>query len=249
MELGSDGRESVSTTDAISNKVKGKARSEKVILLEKSHRVSTSDATRLRVLTIIVSWVSVIVAFVLGTIAIVFAVLHSSQSLFAFGLDSLLDSISSIVILWRFHGKDVYSEIKELRACVMIGSLFVISAMFLLGKSIQALVVENHPDWQMVAIIIASINIVLCLLLGTFKVYLGYELESRALIIDSVITYTGVVMSTFSLVFSAVYNFNPEIWYLDDVLGIACAVFLFVNGIRVIVCSWRDLKRWATKET
>ncbi|WAR15325.1 hypothetical protein MAR_005430 [Mya arenaria] len=70
MELGSDGRESVSTTDAISNKVKGKARSEKVILLEKSHRVSTSDATRLRVLTIIVSWVSVIVAFVLGTIAI-----------------------------------------------------------------------------------------------------------------------------------------------------------------------------------
>jgi len=30
-------------------------------------------------------------------------------------LDSLLDSLSSSVILWRFHGNDIYSEAKEVK--------------------------------------------------------------------------------------------------------------------------------------
>ncbi|XP_060586458.1 transmembrane protein 163a-like [Ruditapes philippinarum] len=222
---------------------------EKAILLDKAHKVSANTAVKLRIAAIAISWVSSIVSGILGVVAIVFAALYGSQSLFSFGLDSILDSISSVVILWRFHGRDtIYSNTREIRACIMIGALFVLSGLLLSIRCVYALVCVEMPRKPAIILTMASINAFCCLVLGSGKIYLGLQLESRALIIDSIITFTGAVMSIFTLIFSAVYEYNKQFWYLDDSFGLLCALFLFGYGIRVIVISRSELKKHEEKE-
>lgn len=215
---------------------------EKAILIDKEHKVSTNTAIRLRYAAIVISWLSVIISLILGTLAIVFAALNESQSLFSFGLDSMLDCVSSLIILWRFHGKDIYSKIKELRACIMIGALFLLSGVLLAVRCILALVSLDRLHKPNFALILSSVNGFCCFILGSSKVYLGHKLESRALITDSIITFVGAVMSLFALLFSVVYEHTQRFWYLDDSFGIVCSIFLFCYGIRVIVLSRLELK-------
>lgn len=216
----------------------GLSSSEKAILIEKHHRVSLKAAVKLRYVAIGISWASTLTSFVLGLTATVFAILNDSQSLFSFGLDSILDCISSIVVLWRFHGgDDIYSEERERRACALIGVLFIMSAFLLLGKSIWALAKLEHTGHLNVTLILSAINVVACLSLGMTKVIVGHKLESRALITDSIITLVGALMSVFTLIFSAVYNHNHHLWYLDDSFGILCSLFLLFYGLRVLWVS------------
>lgn len=47
-----------------------------------------------------------------------------------------------------------------------------------------------------------------------------------------IITFVGAVMSLFTLIFSAIYEHNRSLWYLDDTFGLICSVFMIVYGIR-----------------
>lgn len=218
--------------------------SEKAILIEKHHRVSLKAAVKLRYVAIGISWASTITSFVLGVTATVFAILNDSQSLFSFGLDSILDCISSIVVLWRFYGgENIYSEERERRACALIGILFICSAFLLAGKSIWSLAKMEHTGHLQITLILSAVNVIACLSLGITKVIVGHKLESRALITDSIITLVGAVMSVFTLIFSAVYRHNRQLWYLDDSFGVLCSLFLLIYGLRVLWVSIMEARR------
>lgn len=234
----------------LSDSSNGHAGSEKAILIEKHHRVSLKAAVTLRYIAIGISWASTIASFILGLTATVFAVLNDSQSLFSFGLDSILDCISSIVVLWRFHGgENIYSEERERRACALIGILFVLSAFLLAGKSIWALAKAEHTGHLQVTLIMSAVQVVICMALGATKVIVGHKLESRALITDSIITLVGAVMSIFTLVFSAVYRHNSKLWYLDDSFGLLCSAFLLIYGLRVLWVSIMEARHAHSSES
>ncbi|MFE6157132.1 hypothetical protein [Streptomyces sp. NPDC057889] len=51
-----------------------------------------------------------------GAVAIVAAVLASSVALLGFGLDSVIEGLASVIIVWRFSGSRTLSETAEARA-------------------------------------------------------------------------------------------------------------------------------------
>ncbi|KAL4220976.1 hypothetical protein ACF0H5_019242 [Mactra antiquata] len=230
-------------SEALKDNTETNKKNEKVQLLEKGRRVTPQTAIKLRYAAISVSWISTIASLGLGILALVYAAIDDSQSLFSFGLDSILDCISSIIVLWRFHGNSIYSDIKEIRACMMIGVLFILSALFLIIKCVHALVSTELAVHPRIVLILSSMMFGVCLILGGSKIILGYLLESRALITDSVITLVGAVMSLLTLIFSVLYRHNTRLWYLDDTFGLVCSLFLVVYGIRVIWISRKELKQ------
>ncbi|XP_062619053.1 transmembrane protein 163-like, partial [Saccostrea cucullata] len=157
----------------------------------------------------------------------------SSDTLFGFGLNAILDSTSSIVVLWRFHSKDLYSESREQKACLIIAILFVVSSTSLLVMTIVTLVKENKEKQLVTLSILSLVNGCSNLVLGIVKCGIGYKLESKSLMNDSVITFVGAVISFSAFLAIDLYEHNSSLWYIDNVFGVGCSLFLYLFALRL----------------
>lgn len=194
----------------------------------------------LRTAAIVVSWMSVIFSFLSGVAAIVISELVESESLFGYGLDAVLDSLSSVAVIWRFYGKgsSAAAEAKERKACIVISLFFFVSASSLLYKSTEALLGgEGETDFKnrVLTDIFSSVCGAVSIVLASLKVYLGLKLQSKALLTDSIITYVGATMSFLGVMSVEVYRAEDKVWYLDAVFGLACGVFLLCFGAKLLL--------------
>ncbi|XP_013408559.1 transmembrane protein 163 isoform X2 [Lingula anatina] len=173
----------------------------------------------------------------------VVSALEKSPALFAFGLSCILDSLSSLVVIWRFQFGEgrLYSTSREKRACFVLGVLFTISASSIVSKAIHAIVVELRPGednsilWN-----IAIANGVICSSLSVAKFAMGLKLESRALITDAYNSLVGALMSFAILASALAYRDNHAVWYLDSVVGLICAVLLLGYAIKLFCHIYHD---------
>jgi hypothetical protein len=69
------------------------------------------------------SWLSLAYMTAEGAIAITAAILSSSVALLGFGLDSAIEGLASIIVIWRFTGSRRLSQHAELRAQRLVGSV------------------------------------------------------------------------------------------------------------------------------
>ncbi|XP_025083986.1 transmembrane protein 163-like isoform X2 [Pomacea canaliculata] len=231
------------------------------LLHQDQHNISKKTAGRLRVGAVVISWLSVVFSFSTGVAGLVLGSIDKSEALFGYGLDATLDGLSSVAVLWRFYGdvNDIYSQTKERRACIVIGSLFILSGVLLTGKSIHGIVAEVHETkvWVvedelcMLQLLIteitqtaqalvmylnfALITGVVSLCLAVVKVYLGCQLGSKALATDSIITFVGAAMSFAGVAGLEMYVQNTSLWFMDSVFGITCGLFLCGFGIKLLI--------------
>ncbi|XP_052716143.1 transmembrane protein 163-like [Crassostrea angulata] len=205
---------------------------EKAELLLIKHRAEMTVAVQLRKAAIVISWVSVVFGFAQGLTATVYASTLGSDTIFGFGLNAILDSLSSIVVLWRFHSNDLYSESREQKACFVIAILFVASSTSLLTMTIISLVRKEKEKELITLEIISLTNGVCNLVLGTLKSCLGYKLESKSLMTDSIITFVGFLMSLSAFLAINFYVHDASLWYIDHVFAIVCSVLLYLFAIR-----------------
>ncbi|GFO05872.1 transmembrane protein 163 [Plakobranchus ocellatus] len=194
----------------------------------------------LRTAAIIVSWMSVIFSFFSGVAAVVISEFVDSESLFGYGLDAVLDSLSSVAVIWRFYGKgsSAAAEAKERKACIVISLFFFISAFSLLFKSAEALSKgeeKEDEENRILTDVFSGICGAISIVLASLKVYLGLKLNSRALLTDSIITYVGATMSFLGILGVEVYRIEDSVWYLDAVFGLGCGVFLLGFGTKLLL--------------
>ena len=64
----------------------------------------------------LLSWLSLVWMGAEGAIALVAGVLAGSIALISFGLDSFIEGLASLVIVWRFTGSRLLSHAAEQRA-------------------------------------------------------------------------------------------------------------------------------------
>jgi divalent metal cation (Fe/Co/Zn/Cd) transporter len=128
----------------------------------------------------LLSWLSLAWLTIEGTVAIVAGILAGSIALVAFGLDSAIEGVASVVIVWRFSGSRLFSERAELRAQRLVAIQFFILAPFItyeaLGKLIAGGSVET--SWLGIGLTIATLGI--CQPLGFAKRRIGEKLGSSA---------------------------------------------------------------------
>jgi len=75
-----------------------------------------------------------------GTVGVVAGILAGSIALVAFGLDSAIEGLASVIVIWRFTGTRTISESSERRAQKWVGVSFFLLAPYVAAEAIETLI-------------------------------------------------------------------------------------------------------------
>lgn len=108
-----------------------------------------------------------------AVVAITSGRIADSTALVGFGLDSTVEVMSGLVILWQF-GHPVPEE-REHRARRLIAVSFFALAAYVTVESVRAVVTHEEPDTSVVGIALAALSLVVMPLLSRWQRRTGRE--------------------------------------------------------------------------
>lgn len=170
-----------------------------------------------------------------GLIAVLAGLASGSIALIAFGIDSIVETISGVVLIWRLRAEERGEldeegiERVERRAELLVGVSFMILAAYVAFESVRALVSAEAADPSPVGIVLTAVSIGVMLWLAKAKRETGEALGSRALIADSKQTRACWYLSAVALTGLAL-NALLGWWWADPLAALAIAVLLVREG-------------------
>ncbi len=126
------------------------------------------------------SWISLVWMSLEGGIAMAAGILAGSIALIGFGIDSAIEGIASVVIIWRFTGARALSHAAEDRAQKLVAIQFFLLAPYVGFEAIQALVNAEHPEVSALGMILTASSVIGMPLLGIAKQRVARTLGSQA---------------------------------------------------------------------
>jgi divalent metal cation (Fe/Co/Zn/Cd) transporter len=171
---------------------------------------------------------------VLEALASLFAgYLAGSIALVGFGLDSLVESLSGGVMIWRFKPRPGLSaaaeERLEHRAVRIVGYTFLVLAVYVLYEALKKLWLQEIPSPSLLGIIIAGVSLIVMPGVYLLKYRTGQALGSRSLMADSKQTLACAWLSL-ALLIGLGLNYLYGFWQADPVIGLVVAGFLVREG-------------------
>lgn len=167
-----------------------------------------------------------------GLVAIWAAIAAGSDALLGFGLDSGVESLSGLVLIWRLNIERTdaaRAEEVEAKALKLIGLTFFALASFVGYQSVTTLLNAERPETSWVGIAVTILSLVVMPILARRKERVGEAMGSRAVLADSAETWacvylSGVVLAGLAL--NAVFGW----WWADPVAALAVVGFLVKEG-------------------
>ena len=174
-----------------------------------------------------------------AVVSIVFGRIANSIALVGFGLDSIVESLSGFVLIWRLRQHKKISKEEEerieKRAMKFVALTFFILGLYVLFHSVKKLVLQEIPDPSLPGIIIATASIFVMPILTIQKYKTGVQIKSKALIADSKETLACAFLSV-ALLIGLGLNYLVGFWQADPIVGLIIVVFLFREGIE----GWKE---------
>jgi divalent metal cation (Fe/Co/Zn/Cd) transporter len=164
--------------------------------------------------------------------SIVAGVLAGSIALVAFGLDSVIETVSGIALIWRLrHSNDAAHrrENSEKIALRIVGICFVLLSLYVLVDSAHALITREAPERSIVGIIIAVVSVIAMPLLARAKRKVAVAISSNALHADSRQTDLCAYLSAIVLVGLSL-NALLGWWWADPVAGLLMVPIIAREG-------------------
>jgi cation diffusion facilitator family transporter len=173
-----------------------------------------------------------------GLVAIGAGLASGSVALVAFGLDSLVETTSGVILIWRLRVEqagagDERVEQVERRAERLVGLAFLVLAAYVSFESVRTLLAAEAPAGSPVGIALTAVSLALMLWLARAKRRVGEALGSRALIADSEQTRACWYLSAATLA-GLVANAALGWWWADPLAALAIAVLLVREGLEAI---------------
>nr|XP_020470539.1 transmembrane protein 163-like [Monopterus albus] len=222
-------------------------------LLESSMRLKPHEAQSYRKKALWVSWTSIVVTLILAVAAFTVSFMRHSASAFGFAFDATLDVLSSAIVLWRYsNAAAVHCAHREYIACAVLGIVFVLSSMCILGKAIHDLAArvppqvvrphtQKHTHWLTLCKIyinfrkyFRTLSGLTCSVLAVAKFMLGKVLTSRALITDGINSLIGAVMGFSILISAEVFKHHTDVWFLDATMGVIIGLIIMAYGVMLL---------------
>jgi divalent metal cation (Fe/Co/Zn/Cd) transporter len=182
----------------------------------------------------LLSWISLGWLGVEGLVAILAAVLAGSVALLGFGIDTAIEALASIIVVWRFSGERLRSATAETRAQKAVAVSFFLLAPYIAAESIRVLVVEHHAETTWLGISLAAISLMWCPTLGVMKRRLGARLNSPATIGEGCQNLLCAYLAV-AVLAGLLANTLFGIWWLDPTVGLLIAVLAVKEGRQ----AWR----------
>ncbi len=187
-------------------------------------------ARRVRLL----SWASLAWMAVEGAVAIAAGIAASSIALIGFGLDSGIEGLASLIIVWRFTGARMHSHAAERRAQKLVAAQFFLLAPYVAFESVQALLTGERPDASPVGIGLATAALIVMPVLGIAKQRLAGRLGSAATAGEGRQNLLCAYLAG-ALLIGLVGNAAAGAWWLDPLVGMLIAALAVKEGME----AWR----------
>ncbi|HEY3087913.1 MAG TPA: cation transporter [Jatrophihabitantaceae bacterium] len=175
------------------------------------------------------SWLSLAYMTAEGTIAITAAVLAGSVALLGFGLDSIIEGLASVIIIWRFTGSRTLSEEAEQRAQKAVAVTFFLLAPYIAADAIRTLADNDKPSTSWLGIGLSIASLIVMPLLGVAKKRIGASIESHATEGEGTQNLLCAYLAAAVLI-GLLANTLLGLWWLDPTVGLLIAALAIREG-------------------
>jgi divalent metal cation (Fe/Co/Zn/Cd) transporter len=167
-----------------------------------------------------------------AVIAITAGLVAGSIALVGFGLDSIVEVSSGLIILWQF--RHPLPESRERRALRLMALSFFALAAYVTFESVRSLATGHDPEASPVGIGLAAASLVIMPFLSWAQRRTGRSLGSNAVVADStqtlLCTYLSAVLLA-GLVLNATLGWS----WADPIAGLVIAAVAVREGLE----AWR----------
>ena len=167
-----------------------------------------------------------------AAVAVGAGLLAGSIALIGFGVDSVIESISGGVLLWRLQAHQA-DERREQLALKLVGLSFLLLAAYVAVDATKTLVQREAPHASLVGIGLSVASLVVMPLLARAKRRVAARLASRALHADSRQTDLCAWLSAI-LLGGLALNAGAGGWWADPVAALLMAPIIAREGVAAL---------------
>jgi divalent metal cation (Fe/Co/Zn/Cd) transporter len=160
-----------------------------------------------------------------SVIVLAAAVAAHSVALAGFGLDSLIEILASLVVVWQLQDTDAAE--RERRALRIIGVAFLLLAGYISAQSIYVLVTAAHPHHSLVGIVWLALTAAAMFVLAAAKRRTGRALGNRVVQTEARVTLIDGLLAT-AVLLGLTLNAAAGLWWADP----AAAFVIVYYGAR-----------------
>ncbi len=171
-----------------------------------------------------------------GLIAIAAGVAAGSVALTGFGIDSVIEVTSGVILWWRLRvelGAAALGPTAEARAARGAGLLLLGLAVYLVVESTRRLLTGDQPDETVVGLVLTALSLVVMPALARAKLRLAGQLGSRALRADA---HETIVCAWLSLTTLVGLGLNAALgwWWADPIAALAMLPIIVREGLEAV---------------
>jgi divalent metal cation (Fe/Co/Zn/Cd) transporter len=167
-----------------------------------------------------------------GVAAVVSGILAGSIALVGFGIDSVIEVVSSVASLWRLDRDPdpVHRAHAERLTIKIIGCCFLALAAYVSIDAGHALLTRERPDRSIPGVIITILSVIVMPALARAKKTVAVALGSRALVADAAQTSLCAYLSLIVLI-GLLLNAFLGWWWADPVAALAMVPIIAKEGV------------------
>lgn len=155
-----------------------------------------------------------------------------SIALIGFGFDSLIESLSGSILLWRLHGIEGEEKREQLAQRMVAGSFFLL-ALYVAFEAGKSLLHREQPEASIVGIVLSVVSLIVMPLLARAKRRVAASLNSRALAADSrqtdICAYLSAILLG-GLLMNALFGW----WWADPVAALCMLPMILREGSEAV---------------
>jgi divalent metal cation (Fe/Co/Zn/Cd) transporter len=179
--------------------------------------LAADDAIRLRRRGLRLEYVTLGWNVVGSALVLAAAVAARSVALAGFGLDSLIEIVASLVVVWQLQ--ELQAVERERRALRVIGVAFLLLATYIAGQSIYVLVCDVRPHHSLLGIVWLALTAVAMFALAAGKRATGRAHGNRVLQTEARLTAIDGLLAT-AVLTGLFLNAALGWWWADPGSGV-----------------------------
>ncbi len=157
-----------------------------------------------------------------------------SVALVGFGVDSGIEVISAVALLWRLlkagpHASVPEESAAERKALYLVAATFFFLALYILYEAVGELRSGEGPERSVVALVLATLSLLIMPVLAYLKGCTGRQMGSRALVADSKETWVCSYLSL-ALLLGVGLNALFGWWWADPAAALAMLPVILWQG-------------------
>jgi cation diffusion facilitator family transporter len=169
-----------------------------------------------------------------AAVAVSAGLFAGSIALIGFGIDSLIESLSGGILLWRLRQAEAETdESRERLAHRLVGISFFLLALYVAFEAGKSLLRHEEPETSVVGIILSIVSLIVMPLLARAKRRVAAKIDSRALYADSrqtdICAYLSAILLG-GLLLNALFGW----WWADPTAALCMLPLIFREGIEVV---------------